>query len=176
MDPLFSIWWQEYVLFHQSEGEMFDCDPDEPPEHEWDWPRNPVADSAAEVSTNAERLRTGQASPSEIAHENGESWEERLRKLSKDYGKTVDEVREAIFTVTFAPKSGGQLQPGAGPQSEGFPNGFPKKPPAAGDAESGDAAEVKKLAAMVATMSEGILAMQQTLRGIVGQAFQPDTK
>ena len=27
------------------------------------------------------------------AHENGESWEERLRKLSKDYGKTVDEVR-----------------------------------------------------------------------------------
>ena len=86
------------------------------------------------------------------------------------------ELREAIFTVTFAPKSGGQLQPGAGPQSEGLLNGFPKKPPAAGDAESGDAAEVKKLAAMVATMSEGILAMQQTLRGIVGQAFQPDTK
>ena len=121
------------------------------------------------------RRRSGQASPSEIAHENGESWEERLRKLSKDYGKTVDEVREAIFTVTFAPKSGGQLQPGAGPQSEGLPI-FPKKPPTAGDAESGDAAEVKKLAAMVATMSEGILAMPQTLRGIVGQAFQPDTE
>jgi hypothetical protein len=78
--------------------------------------------------------------------------------------------------VTFAPKSGGQLQPGAGPQGEGSPE---KKPPAAGDekpvvgdAESkdpaGDAAEVKKLSAMVAVLSEGILAMQQTLKGFVG--------
>ena len=171
LDPLFALWWQEYVMSHQSEGEMFDCDPDEPPEHEWDWPRNPVADMQAEINTNAERLRTGQASPSEIAHENGESWESKLRQMSKDYGKPVNEIREAIFTVTFAPKSGGQLQPGAGPQGEGSPEKGPPgakgKTPAAGEAESGDSAEVKKLAAMVAVLSEGILSMQQTLQGFV---------
>ena len=171
LDPLFALWWQEYVLSHQSEGEMFDCDSDEPPEHEWDWPRNPVADMQAEINTNAERLRTGQASPSEIAHENGESWESKLRQMSKDYGKPMNEIREAIFTVTFAPKSGGQLQPGAGPQGEGFPEkgrpGAKDTTQAAGEAESGDSAEVKKLAAMVAVLSEGILAMQQTLKGFV---------
>ncbi len=171
LDPLFALWWQEYVMSHQSEGEMFDCDPDEPPEHEWDWPRNPVADMQAEINTNAERLRTGQATPSEVCHENGESWESKLRQMSKDYGKPVNEIREAIFTVTFAPKSGGQLQPGAGPQGEGFPEkgppGAKDKTPAVGEAESGDSAEVKKLAAMVAVLSEGILAMQQTLQGFV---------
>ena len=87
----------------------------------------------------------------------------------------MDEIREAVFAVTFAPKSGGQLQPGAGPQGETIPE---KEPPAAGDEkaaagdaesedEAGDAAEGKKLAAMVAAMSEGILAMQQTLKGFV---------
>ena len=124
MDPLFAMWWEEYVLAHQAMGEMFDADPDEPPEHEWDWPRNPVADMQAEINTNAERLRTGQATPSEIAHENGESWETKLRQMSKDYGKPVEEIRTAIYQVTFAPKSGGQLQPGADPLGEGLP---PKK-------------------------------------------------
>ena len=63
-------------------------------------------------------------------------------------------------------------------EGEGFPETGPPaakdKTPAAGEAESGDPAEVKKLAAMVAVLSEGILAMQQTLQGLVGQAFQPD--
>lgn len=175
MDPLFAIWWQEYVLVAQAEGDMFDCDPMQPPEHEWDWPRNPVADAASEATTNAERLRTGQASPDDIAHEDGDSWEERLRRMARAYGKSVDEVREAIFTVTFAPKSGGQLQPGAGPgdPAGGKPGQGPPQKGATqaagqddGDA-AGDSSEVKRLAAMVATLSEGIKSMQQTLNSIM---------
>jgi len=112
LDKLFSLWWQEYVLVNQAQGRMWDQDPSEPPDHSWDWPRNPIADEASEARTNAEKLRTGQAAPSDIAHEGGESFEDQLRKMARDYGKTVDEIREALFQVNVAPKSGGMIQQG----------------------------------------------------------------
>ena len=104
LDPLFALWWEEYVLVKQSDGEMKDADPEDPPDHDWDWPRNPVADMASEVGTNAERLRTGQAAPSDIAHENGESYEDLLRRLSRDYGKPVMKSVKPYFQVT-SPRS-----------------------------------------------------------------------
>lgn len=168
MTPLFALWWQEYVLVHQQQFEMLDEDPLRPPEHEWDWPRNPVADAASEATTNAERLRTGQASPDDIAHEDGDSWEERLKRMARAYGKTVSEVREAVFTVTFAPKSGGQLQPGAGPVGEDKAAGDPPTP-------GKDPVDVQlaKLAAMVAELAVGF---QSILAFAVDQKRGPDGK
>jgi hypothetical protein len=32
--------------------------------------------------------------------------------MARDYGKTVDEVRDALFAVAISPKSGGQLEGG----------------------------------------------------------------
>jgi capsid protein len=118
LDKVFAIWWQEYVLVKQTQQQMLDADPLEPPDHAWDWPRNPIADEASEVRTNAEKLRTGQAAPSDIAHDNGQSFEDVLRRMARDWGKTTDEVREALFTVSIAPKSGGMLE-GGGPVSGG---------------------------------------------------------
>lgn len=119
LDPLFCLWWQEYVLIKQEKGRMLESDPDNPPSHDWDWPKNPVADEGAETGTNAEKMRTGQAAPSDIAHANGESFEDLLRRMARDYGKSIDEMREALFTVTVAPKSGGTAD-GIGEHSEGY--------------------------------------------------------
>lgn len=178
LDPLFALWWEEYVLVKQSEGEMKDADPEDPPDHDWDWPRNPVADMASEVGTNAERLRTGQAAPSDIAHENGESYEDLLRRRSRDYGKPVDEIREADFQAQVAPKSGGTLpgtdgsepdKPGVKlpPWMKGKTTPLPKKDEeAAGEVET----TLEKVAATMTVLANAVQAMQQQLNSIKGVA------
>jgi hypothetical protein len=118
MEKIFPLWWQDYVLVQRIEGELWDEDPTVPPDHSWDWPRNPIADEASEVRTNSERLRTGQAAPQDIAHADGGSFEELLRRMARDYGKTVDEIREALFQVNIAPKSGGVLEQPEGEAAE----------------------------------------------------------
>jgi len=98
-----------YVMANQAEGEMWEENPNKPPPFGWVWTRNPVADEASEVRTNSERMRTGQASPSAIAERNGDDYEELLAEMADDYGKPLDEIREALFQVNIAPKSGGTL-------------------------------------------------------------------
>ena len=180
LDPLFALWWEEYVLVKQSEGEMKDADPEDPPDHAWDWPRNPVADMASEVGTNAERMRTGQAAPSDVAHENGESFEDLLRRLSRDYGVPVEEVRKALFEVTIAPKSGGMLPGESGgengpdkpgvklpPWMKGKTTPLPSKDEeAAGEAET----TLEKVAATMTVLANAVQAMQQQLNSIKGVA------
>lgn len=123
LDKLFAMWWQEYVLLQHSDKKMLDADPAEPPDHVWDWPRNPIADEASEVRTNAEKLRSGQAAPSDIAHEYGQSYEEFLRRASRDWGMPVDDLRAAYFEANVGPKSGGTVdgagEPGAGDGATG---------------------------------------------------------
>jgi len=118
LDKLFALWWQEYVLLQHVQQKMLDADPADPPDHVWDWPRNPIADEASEVRTNAEKLRSGQATPSAIAHEYGQSYEEFLRQASRDWGMPVDDLRAAYFEANVGPKSGGTVEgatePGTG--------------------------------------------------------------
>ncbi len=129
LNKLFVLWWHEYVLLKHSKGEMWEADPDVPPEHTWDWKRNPVADMASEVRTNTERMRTGQASPSDIAHENGQSFEDMVRKFARDlWGdekpESIKAARTAIRDATIAPVSGGTLEMdggGGGAQGESQP-------------------------------------------------------
>ena len=171
LDPLFGLFWQELVLASQAEGEMLDEDPEEPPEHEWDWPRDPVADSQAEATTNAERLRTGQAAPSDIAHENGESWEAFIRKSARDWGVPEDQVRQTLFAVTFAPKSGGQLQPGSGPDAGGGDEeGAPQRRDGRREGDGGEAGNrvderLDKLTAVVASLAESVAILAHSAKG-----------
>lgn len=162
LDPLFALWWEEYILVQHAQGEMLDWDADEPPEHTWDWARNPVADMAAEVRTDAERIRTGQAAPSDIAHENGYSFEEMLRRYAKDYGVSVDEVRSILMQSTIAPKSGGTL--GGGSEGQPVNEAGAVKPEPNGQ----DAPNMEQMSMMVAQLAVSIAGMQKAILAIGG--------
>ena len=113
LDPLFDRWWPLAV---KTFGWV--SDPDNPPDHIWDWPKHPVADIKSESSANDQKLRNGTASPSSIYSECGQDFEDALAEMATDYGITPEAMREILLQTIFAPKSGGTL-PAATSASKG---------------------------------------------------------
>jgi capsid protein len=96
LDPLFALWWEEAVLTFG-----WDADPNEPPEHLWDWPKHPVADIQAESSAKDTRLRNGSLYPSQLYSEEGRDFEDELPKMAADYGVTPQEMRQILLHAVF---------------------------------------------------------------------------
>lgn len=104
LDPLFDRWWELAVAEYG-----WNADPNDPPDHVWDWPRHPVADIQAEANATDTRLRNGMACPTQIYAEAGMDFEDQLVTMANDYGVTPDQMRTILLQACLAPKSGGTL-------------------------------------------------------------------
>jgi hypothetical protein len=102
LDVLFPIWWQEAVLEYG-----WNADPKEPPPRNWDWPSYPVADRVSEATAIDKDLRNGRTYPSAVYAAEGRDFEDELPVMARDYGVSVDEMRQILRTSVF--NSMGQL-------------------------------------------------------------------
>ncbi len=96
MDPLFEVWFAEAVLRF---GWGVPAQP--APNHTWDWPQKPVIDEVKHANANKTNLSTGVAVLRRVYAENSLDFEEELPRMAEDYGKTVDEMRAALFEAHF---------------------------------------------------------------------------
>ena len=96
LDPLFEVWFAEAVLRF---GWGVPADP--PPNHSWDWPEKPVIDEVKHANANKTNLSTGLESLRRGYARMGLDLEEELPRMAEDYGKTVDEMRAALFEAHF---------------------------------------------------------------------------
>jgi capsid protein len=92
LDPMFAVWWQEAVLAFG-----WDANPDEPPDHQWDWPKHPIADVESEANAINTSLRNGSKSLSRVYSEQGIDFEEEVVQMSKDFGISVDQMRQRLL-------------------------------------------------------------------------------
>lgn len=98
LDVLFAQWWREFVLVN----ELFDQDPTDPPDHQWDWPEHKVANEEARASARDRNLKNGSMSFGEAASEEGVDFEERIVTMASDYGLSVDEMRDVLLKNNFS--------------------------------------------------------------------------
>ena len=113
MDPLFAVWWEEASI-----ALGWNVDPNEPGDHQWDWPEHEVADEESRAKARDVSLSNGSLSYSEAASEDGIDFEERLQKMAMDYGRTVDEMRELLLMNSFSKAFMAQAQLAFGEQSK----------------------------------------------------------
>jgi capsid protein len=125
LDPLFDLWWPEAVLAYD-----WSLDPERVPQHAWDWPARPDIDESKSASARETDLRTGSRSPSRVYSDKGEDFEDELILMAQDYGKTVEEMREALFekhlgsnTAVTAPPEPDDTQDEVPPKSAAKSNG-----------------------------------------------------
>ena len=96
LDPLFEVWFAEAVLRF---GWGVPAEP--PPNHAWDWPEKPVIDEVKHANANKTNLSTGVAGLRRLYANQGMDFEEELPRMAEDYGKTLDEMRAALFRAHF---------------------------------------------------------------------------
>ena len=109
-DPIF-MWFLQAAIYVP--GLLDGAPPIDQIDFQWNWPPLPDIDPAETVATNAERMSTGQATPSMVHSENGQDWETEVSRFAQDLGVTVPEVKKALFDKLFglvAPPSTQQQQ------------------------------------------------------------------
>lgn len=92
LDPLFELWWYEAVLVYG-----WNADPDEVPEHTWDWPRHPVADIESEAKATDIDLKNGRTSLSRVYSDSGYDFEDELQIMARDFGISIEEMRKRLL-------------------------------------------------------------------------------
>lgn len=92
LDPLFELWWHEAVLVYG-----WDADPNDVPEHTWDWPRHPVADIESEAKATDIDLKNGRTSLSRVYSDSGYDFEDELQVMARDFGISIDEMRKRLL-------------------------------------------------------------------------------
>lgn len=95
LDPLFALYWEEAVLVN--EWYLLGADENNPPSHDWDWPKHPVADVTSEASAADTRIKNGSLSLSSHYSEQGLDFEEEIVRMASDYGVTVSRMREILL-------------------------------------------------------------------------------
>ena len=103
LDPLFRIWFKRLGLVIGLSGDGT------PPDHTWDWPQYPVADTVSQAEARKINLSTGVASPSSVAAEDGIDWVDHVAKMATDYGVSVEEMQKIVLQANF-PSMQGQAQ------------------------------------------------------------------
>jgi capsid protein len=123
LDPLFELWFEEAVLEYRGvPGWAISADVGS--DHGWDWPARPQIDEQKTASARETNLGTGVASLRRIYAEDGYDFEDELPAMAEDYGKTPEEMREALFQKHFAAKA-----PESKPTPEDTDDGEDKPPP-----------------------------------------------
>jgi capsid protein len=101
LNQLFRVWFDLAVMVYQ----WFDGQPEsvgsQGRAHLWDWPKHRVADIVSEAKANDTKLRNGSIGIAALYSEQGLDFEDELIKMAESYGKTVDEMREALFLTHF---------------------------------------------------------------------------
>lgn len=101
LDPLFDVWWQQAVL---SLG--WNADPDEASPHTWDWTDHAVADIKSQAIANETNLRSSATTLAQIYADLGYDGNEQLMKEAELLGKTLEELKEAIFEKLYVSGEG----------------------------------------------------------------------
>lgn len=78
-------------------------------DHKWHWPPLPTLDEVQAAKAGAERLSTGQSSPTEEYAQSGRDWESSVVRMAQDYGVSVDEMKQALFKAHFGGKSSSSI-------------------------------------------------------------------
>ena len=115
LDPLFEHWFEEAAMrFGWVQI------PEQFPDHSWDWPSHPVADTKALADTNERRLKTGQATLTKIYSEQGEDFEDHVQRMAEDFGVTEDRMRQILLMTTFNDRGAiSSMQQAENAQSQG---------------------------------------------------------
>ena len=103
VDKAFAAWFIEAVGVY---GWSVPATPD--PRHAWAWPGRPKIDPLKTANARKVDLSTGTMSPSDVAAEDGDDFEDRLDRLASDYGLTVDEMRKKLLESNFQKVGGAQ--------------------------------------------------------------------
>lgn len=70
-------------------------------DHKWTWQPLPNLDEVDSAAAAEKRLQSGQSNPSDEYNRVGKDYETEISQMAKDYGKTVDEVKGAMFDAIF---------------------------------------------------------------------------
>lgn len=96
LDHIFGVWFEEFVLVHG-----LALDPHEEPDHEWDWPKHPTADSVSEAQADDINLKNGSMPLSQLYASNGYDFETQVEAMANDYGVEVKEMRRILLHAVF---------------------------------------------------------------------------
>jgi len=96
LDPLFEVWFAEATARY---GWVFSESP--APAYGWDWPAVPKIDESKTASARQTNLQSGVSSLRRIYAEDGYDFEDELPAMAEDYGKTPEEMKEALFKKHF---------------------------------------------------------------------------
>jgi len=99
LDKAFAAWFLEAVWVY---GWNVPAAP--APKHSWRWPARPKIDEQKTANARKTALGTGQTTLSRVYEEEGYDYEEELLVMAKDYGVTVDEMRQILRDAVFANK------------------------------------------------------------------------
>lgn len=115
VEKVFALWFEEAVHAHGWNV------PETPaPLHGWAWPARPKIDPEKTAKARQIDLSTGTQSPSDVAAEDGDDYEDRIERLAKDYGLTVAEMKAKLLESNF--------QKAGGAPGDGQPPGNSPKP------------------------------------------------
>ena len=121
VEKVYAVWFEEATHTYG-----WDAPPTPASLHEFIWPARPKIDPTKTADARQTDLSTGTMSPSDVAAEEGNDYEDHIEKLAKDYGLTVKEMKAKLLESNFQ-KSGGA--PGTpeppGEDSEQNGNGRP---------------------------------------------------
>jgi hypothetical protein len=95
------MWWAEAALRFGWVQRIDRFGRETIPMHGWDWPEHPVADETAKATANEKRVKTGQATLSEIYSESGRDFEDAIIQMTVDFGMPEADIRKAIFISYF---------------------------------------------------------------------------
>ena len=70
-------------------------------DHKWTWPPLPNLDEVDSATAAKIRLKTGQSTPSTEYDLRGRDSATEMDKMATDWGKPVQEVKDAIFDLMF---------------------------------------------------------------------------
>jgi hypothetical protein len=91
----------------------WNADPDQPPQHRWNWPKHPVADVEAEANATKTKLSSGQTTLTRVYEDAGLDFEEEVVVMAGNYGLPVPEMRKLLCQAIF---TNGNPLPGDRPQ------------------------------------------------------------
>lgn len=114
VEKTFVLWFEEAVHAHG-----WNVSDSPAPAHGFAWPARPKIDPEKTAKARQVDLSTGTLSPSDVAAQDGDDYEDRIERLAKDYGLTVDEMKAKLLDSNFQ-KAGGS------PEESQPPGGQPK--------------------------------------------------
>ena len=99
VDRVFTAWFTEAVIAY---GWVWDTDAVVAPRRIWGWDARPQIDDLKTAKARQTALETGQTDLSRIHGEDGKDFEDTVVVMANTYGKTVEEMREALFKQIFS--------------------------------------------------------------------------